>query len=201
MSAIVSVCGPPGCGKTTAVSALAAIYPAYVENTLSNPYLGKLLKGAKDSNAFLNQKWFLDQMLFCIENSDYKQNLILDQDPIVIVYVYARKYLVEERLNAEQFQELECLLLRVEERLRAWEDGRVTLFLDCADEILCRRVQMRDGVAQTPPLKWFHDLRSSFQSIQSKFQKFECLDTSELDEIALKKAALVFAEKYISLRS
>lgn len=137
---VVTVCGPPGAGKTTTVRHLEGQAATYVEEAASNPYLGD---GGKPTSAVASQRWFLDRLAEFIAAAPRGRDLILEQDPAAVVKVYARGFLAEAQIDAPGYRSLLRDLVEVEERLADWRGLRRIVILDAPTDVLRARIAGR----------------------------------------------------------
>jgi NTP pyrophosphatase (non-canonical NTP hydrolase) len=80
-STVVTLCGPPGSGKSTIATALATKgHPSYVERHKDNPFLGNLQASRPSYNADASQRWFLSEVGSFVRETDV-EGAVIDQDP------------------------------------------------------------------------------------------------------------------------
>ncbi len=88
----LSLCGPPGSGKTSIARALIegslGNRAVYLEKFEENPFLGDLQAPDRVFDADQSQRWFLSRMEEFLSHRS-EVNVVLDQDPTAIVAVYS----------------------------------------------------------------------------------------------------------------
>lgn len=192
-SAILSICGPSGVGKTTVVKTLSENFPAFVETTDGNPHFEALLTRKTEFDAAANQKWFLQRTSQHIAHANPQLPLILDQDPAAIVLAYSRIFLEDDQMTKAQYNSLLERLLKIEGELQNWTSPRTVLFLDAPADVLRHRVLRRWGKSHTPPLKWFDRLRNHFVQLFTCFPNAITASTVELspEQVISRARALI----------
>jgi deoxyadenosine/deoxycytidine kinase len=190
---VLSICGPSGVGKTTIVTALANVYPAFIETTKGNRYLKDLQAGKPDFNATANQTWFLRRIGQHISHASSRSPLILDQDPAAIVLAYSRMFLEDGKMTELQYASLLERLLKIEKRLQNWRCPRTILILDAPADVLRQRVFQRWGKSHTPPLKWFERVRNHFVQLFTYFPSAIAVSTAKLslEQVIARAKSLV----------
>jgi deoxyadenosine/deoxycytidine kinase len=192
---VLTICGPSGVGKTTAIKALARNYPVFIETTQGNPHLNRLLERRDDFNAAANQKWFLQRISEYVAGANPRSPFIVDQDPAAIVLVYSRMFMEDGKLSEVQYTSLLRQLLQIEEALQSWKRPRTVLFLDAPADVLHQRVLRRLGVARTPPLRWFEKARNQFVQFFIRLPNAITVSTVELSLEQIISRAKVLIEK------
>jgi len=166
---LLTICGPSGAGKTTVVGVMASNYPVCLETAEENPHLKGLLKRKKGFDAAANQEWFLARIAESVSHAKPDAPLILDQDPAAVVLAYSRMFFEDGKISEAQYSALLRRLLEIEEKLQAWMRPRAVLCLDAPADVLRKRVVQRGGESRTPPLPWFHRIRTHFLDLFSRF--------------------------------
>ena len=175
---ILTLAGASGVGKTTIARALAMEFPTYIEVADANPQLQKFLKNDPAFNASANQNWFLNQYDSALASAIPTAPLVLDQDPIGVVRVYARLFHEQQSLSSNDYALLLVRLLNLESRILDWSGGRIMLLLDAPADVLHERVRQR-GYRRTPPLEWFEMLRTYFARLTDGIPSVHRISTSE----------------------
>lgn len=180
---VLTVMGPPGSGKSSAVKALAKRFPAYVEEPARNPML-RLLSWRTYDEALASQLWFLETLSRVIETADRAKPLVVDQDPRAIVAVYGSLLTEQGHLPIRAVEEMQALLVEVEAALGQWEAGRRTVLLDAEPDILAARVRQRDE--RSAGVDWLELVRSRFLVETSQLSEARILRTDEMaiDDVA-----------------
>jgi deoxyadenosine/deoxycytidine kinase/NTP pyrophosphatase (non-canonical NTP hydrolase) len=176
---VVVLAGPSGAGKSTAVALLLERLPSlarYLEETEGNHYLYEALGAGGHSAVFKSQQWFLESQRKFVETTVDQSLVLMEQDPVAIVLIYAEKFFAEQKLQREEYAFLLQELLQLSMAMGSVRSSRLTIVLDAPGEVLHRRVSARSRVV--PPKSWFEDVRSRFLALYSGKPNCVIVDTS-----------------------
>lgn len=161
---MLTVCGPPGSGKSTLVRALSETYGAaasYVERFEDNPFLDRLDQPPVGFDATASQRWFLDSVSRFVVAADGPP-LILDQDPTAIVLVYGQLLVDRGEIKPQDYEDDLATLMRLETEQAGKLAGRTLVLLDAPAEVLADRCCNKPG----PVLE-----RAFLESVRERFRR------------------------------
>jgi NTP pyrophosphatase (non-canonical NTP hydrolase)/deoxyadenosine/deoxycytidine kinase len=176
----LSLCGPPGSGKTSVARALVKARNGspgvYIEQFDKNPFLGDIQARASVFNADQSQLWFLSKMEeFLAKWSD--ANVVLDQDPTAIVAVYSALLRDQGRLTRDAVVDHLSRLVKMEAQWAKSMAGRRVVLLDALAPVLAQRCLGKFG--SLPDERFLDDLRSRFAAVFSQLPNVTIVDASQ----------------------
>lgn len=179
-SHVLSLCGPPGSGKTSVARQLTTAdsgnFDVYVEQFDKNPFLGDIQDRDTAFDADQSQRWFLSKMDgFLGKCSDV--NVVLDQDPTAIVAVYSALLRDQGRLTRDSMIDHLSRLVEMEARRATTLAGRRVVLLDAPAPVLAQRCMSKFG--SLPDERFLDDLRSRFAAIFGQLPNVTILDAAQ----------------------
>jgi NTP pyrophosphatase (non-canonical NTP hydrolase)/thymidylate kinase len=176
----LSLCGPPGSGKTSVARALmeggsgkAAIY---LEQFDENPFLGDLQAADSVFDADQSQRWFLSKMeAFLAHHCDV--NVVLEQDPTAIVAIYSGLLRDQGRLTRDAMLDHLSKLVEIEAQMAETLAGRRVVLLDAPASVLVQRCIGKFG--SQPDERFLDALRGRFTVTFGQLPNVTIVDASE----------------------
>jgi NTP pyrophosphatase (non-canonical NTP hydrolase)/deoxyadenosine/deoxycytidine kinase len=172
----VTVMGPPGAGKTTITTLLAARFPAYVEQPDRNPHLEA--GWPTRSSALECQRWFLGQVAESVGAARRHEPLVVDQDPRAVVRVYSELMARDGWLEDTDVQRLLMDLQPVEAALAEWRAGWGVVLLDAEPDVLAWRIAKRDG--DTSVVDHLAEIKREFAVLSAQLPTVSVVETDNL---------------------
>lgn len=176
----LTVSGIAGAGKTTLLRALKEDFECYLEIASENPFLKQAFVDGAASQAFLSQKWFLDQQMRFLEKPESHEVIILDQDPRLIVRGYGQVLFEENNLSDSEFRELEDHLVWFENFVAEKEMKIIRIWLKMPADKAILRVEKRDGAEAALDHKWLRKVETAFETEFRDLKDHHSLDASSM---------------------
>jgi NTP pyrophosphatase (non-canonical NTP hydrolase) len=175
----LSICGPPGSGKTSVARALLEAGTTgrriYVEKFEENPFLGDLQTPQSAFDADQSQQWFLSGIQdFLAGRNDV--DVVFDQDPTAIVAVYSSLLRDQGRLTRDALLEHFTVLVTMEIRNAETLAGRRVILLDAPASLLAERCVAKFRSA--PDEQFLETLRGRFAAIFRQLPNVTYVDCS-----------------------
>jgi NTP pyrophosphatase (non-canonical NTP hydrolase)/thymidylate kinase len=176
----LSLCGPPGSGKTSVARALiedsSGKHAVYLEQFDENPFLGDLQSSESAFDADQSQRWFLSKMEeFVANRSDVK--VVLDQDPTAIVAVYSGLLLDQGRLTRDAMLDHLSRLVEMEAQRAEILAGRRVVLLDAPASVLAQRCIGKFGSLADE--HFLDALRGRFAAVFNQLPNVTIVDASQ----------------------
>jgi hypothetical protein len=190
----ISLCGPPGSGKSSLAGMLAAEHPGwavYREDFEANPHLGDLQDVKAKFNADASQSWFLERIAAFLADEPHPP-IILDQDPTAIPLIYGQLLVEDGRLSRQALERHLSTLVRLEiDRADRLANRRVVL-LDAAPEVLAPRCVGKFGTLAAP--SFLARIRNHFLKVFAKLPGTVVIDCSGPIDSVLREVSMVVAD-------
>lgn len=171
---IISVCGPPGSGKTSIVNALIKKGKfGYLERYRENPYLEDIQEPSITASFEASQRWFLQHIESYIHSCGTRISYI-DQDPTAIVLVYSQLLLDRGQISRGAYLSQLQDLLRLESNYGLKLAARPVALLDAPSDILAERCAGKFGSDASPA--FLEDLRSRFARVFVRLPNVHVID-------------------------
>ncbi|HEY8031900.1 MAG TPA: hypothetical protein VIF02_05865 [Methylocella sp.] len=176
----LSLCGPPGSGKTSVARALmegsSGNRAIYIEQFEENPFLGDVQVPNCVFDADQSQRWFLSRMEeFLASQSDL--DVVLDQDPTAIVAVYSALLHDQGRLTRDAMLDHLSRLVGMEVQRAEILAARRVILLDAPASVLAQRCISKFG--SPPDERFLDDLRIRFAAIFGQLPNVIIVDASQ----------------------
>jgi len=190
---VISVIGPPGAGKTTAVDLLSHHLGANtgIYKRTSNNLTG----GSKQSAWDARQAGFLEEYRSFL-SAEKASQLVLDQDPSADVLVYSGQFFEDGQLSDVAYADLLRRLLAFEGEFETRCRRRLLIHLHADPSVLVDRSRQKNDVNSAFNQEWIGRVAARFKKVYEGTNVAKCIDTTHLSKIEVGDTVLSICRSY-----
>lgn len=190
-SRVISIIGPPGVGKTTAVNfvshRLGARTRIYVRHDPTREPKGDALD-VKQGNFLEEYRSFL--------NANKASQLVLDQDPSALVLVYSGQFFEDGQLSDAVYTDRLRRLIALEGEFETRCRRRLLIHLHADPSVLADRSRQKGDLNSLHDQEWMAKVVNRFKKVYEGTNVAKCIDTTHLSRAEVGETVLSICRNY-----